>query len=262
MNPRNGGFGEIALRNRVLKEMGNVSPPGRKVELSTGQDVIFWFNVGAPGPPRSRVYVTQARCPHQGVCLLGSELMEIEDLASGRRALTRCPRHNKRFDLSSGESAGNSEKLQRYSCRFEHGCWYVGIGPAQAAKEVGLPAHSATAASTPAGSEASTPRRWRGASALARRLCTSTASPRQRGSSLPPAPHSGDLAARRRSNSFSPTLSMNRPKRVPPQPRHLGLSARLSNVETPCDIDGVDKSRKPIRKKARRSTPVGYGATP
>jgi len=131
-NPRNATIREAVLRNRVLKDMGSISPPGRKVLLDTGQEVIFWFNVGPAGPPRSRVHVTEARCPHQQVCLLGSELMEIEDLASGRRALTRCPRHNKRFDLSSGESLGNVEQLRCYPSRFEHGCWYVGISPAQA----------------------------------------------------------------------------------------------------------------------------------
>lgn len=131
-HPRNATIREAVLRNRVLKDMGSISPPGRKVRLDTGQEVIFWFNVGALGPPRTRVHVTEARCPHQQVCLLGSELMEIEDLASGRRALTRCPRHNKRFDLSSGESPGNVEQLQCYPSRFEHGCWYVGVSPAQA----------------------------------------------------------------------------------------------------------------------------------
>lgn len=142
--PENSTLRDLPLRNRVLKEMGSVSPPGRKVALSTGQEVIFWFNVGAPGPPRSRVYVTEAHCPHQHVCLLGAELMEIEDLASGRRALTRCPRHNKRFDLCSGESAGNAESLQRYPCRFEHGCWYVGVGPAQPAAETSVSARGAS----------------------------------------------------------------------------------------------------------------------
>jgi len=121
---------ELPLRNRVLKDMAKVSPPGRKVELSTGEEVIFWFNVGPAGPPRSRVYVTEARCPHQHVCLLGAELLEIEDLGNGRQALTRCPRHNKRYDLKNGESMGNAEKLRCFPCRFEHGMWYVGVGPA------------------------------------------------------------------------------------------------------------------------------------
>lgn len=127
---RNAAMRDQALRNRVLKDMSSVSPPGRKVSLPTGQEVIFWFNVGALGPPRSRVYVTEASCPHQGVCLLQGELMEIEDLSLGVRALTRCPRHNKRFDLCTGKSPGNVEQLRRFPCRFEHGCWYVGVGPA------------------------------------------------------------------------------------------------------------------------------------
>lgn len=121
------GCSDMALRNKVLREFVKTCPPGRKVQLSTGQTVIFWFNVGAPGPPRRRVYVTDAVCPHQGVCLLGAELFEIEDLAGVRRASTRCPRHNKAFDICSGSSAGNVETLKTYPCRFEHGRWYVGI---------------------------------------------------------------------------------------------------------------------------------------
>lgn len=134
--PQNASIRELPLRNHVLKDMRYVSPPGRKVLLPTGQEVIFWFNIGAPGPPRTRLYVTEAYCPHQRACLLGAELMEIEDLATGCRPVTRCPRHNKRFDLGTGESAGNSEKLRHFPSRFEHGCWYVGVGPAEIGAEV------------------------------------------------------------------------------------------------------------------------------
>lgn len=121
------GGSDMALRNRVLREMATVSPPGKKVRLATGQEVIFWFNVGAPGPPRSRVLVTGARCPHQGVCLLGGELMEVEDAVGVQHALSRCPRHNKAFDLQTGASSGNTETLKVYPCRFEYGHWYVGV---------------------------------------------------------------------------------------------------------------------------------------
>eukprot|EP00929_Paragymnodinium_shiwhaense_P078915 TRINITY_DN40958_c0_g1_i1.p1 TRINITY_DN40958_c0_g1~~TRINITY_DN40958_c0_g1_i1.p1 ORF type:complete len:401 (+),score=88.68 TRINITY_DN40958_c0_g1_i1:72-1274(+) len=120
------------LRNKVLKQMSKVCPqgPGRKVRLpSSDQEVIFWFNVGMPGPPRKRVYVTEARCPHQGVCLLGGELLEVEDLTGVTTAAVRCPRHNKTFQLGSGLSPGNSEVLRQFPCRFEHGHWYVGIEP-------------------------------------------------------------------------------------------------------------------------------------
>lgn len=66
-----------------------------------------------------------------GVCLLGSELQEIEDAAGARRALARCPRHNKTFDLRSGVSSGNPETLKVYPCRFDpdEGRWYVGVEP-------------------------------------------------------------------------------------------------------------------------------------
>eukprot|EP00747_Dinoflagellata_sp_TGD_P166220 gnl/TRDRNA2_/TRDRNA2_188677_c0_seq1.p1 gnl/TRDRNA2_/TRDRNA2_188677_c0~~gnl/TRDRNA2_/TRDRNA2_188677_c0_seq1.p1 ORF type:complete len:425 (+),score=57.69 gnl/TRDRNA2_/TRDRNA2_188677_c0_seq1:31-1305(+) len=118
---------DLPLRNRILKQMAGVSAPGRKVRLSTGEDVIFWFNVGAPGPPQSRVYVTEATCPHQHVCLLGGELTEIEDLVggTGRHAIVRCPRHNKSFNLRTGESRGHAEKLRTYPHRFQNGYMYV-----------------------------------------------------------------------------------------------------------------------------------------
>eukprot|EP00928_Gymnodinium_smaydae_P061685 TRINITY_DN45716_c0_g1_i1.p1 TRINITY_DN45716_c0_g1~~TRINITY_DN45716_c0_g1_i1.p1 ORF type:complete len:373 (+),score=27.09 TRINITY_DN45716_c0_g1_i1:80-1198(+) len=119
---------DMSMRNRILREMGSsVPPPGKKVRLSTGDEVIFWFNVGPPGPPRARVMVTESRCPHQGVCLLKGELMEIEDATGVRHALSRCPRHNKQFDLRTGESQGNAEHLKVFPCRYEHGHWYVGM---------------------------------------------------------------------------------------------------------------------------------------
>ncbi|CAE8640152.1 unnamed protein product [Polarella glacialis] len=118
----------LPLRNEVLKVMQKEKgQPGSRAKLATGQDVIFWFNVGPPGEPRNRVYVTDARCPHQGVCLLEGELKDIEDVAGTRRGMVRCPRHNKTFDIQSGQSPGNSEELRVYPCRFEHGHWYVGV---------------------------------------------------------------------------------------------------------------------------------------
>lgn len=128
----------LAVRNEVLRDMAKEASdpngkhrmaPGRMVRLATGQDVIFWFNVGPPGKPADRVYVTEAYCPHQQLCLNFGELKDIEDLSGGRRGMIRCPRHNKAYDLASGESPGNEEKLRRYPARFEHGRWYVGIGP-------------------------------------------------------------------------------------------------------------------------------------
>jgi len=130
----------LGLRNEVLDKMrpdrlfgpsADMSRgPGRMVRLATGEDVIFWFNVGPPGLPRERVYVTSAYCPHQGVCLNTGELRDIEDVAGVKRAMVRCPRHHKTFDLKTGESMGNAEKLPVYPCRFEHGHWYVAVGPA------------------------------------------------------------------------------------------------------------------------------------
>jgi nitrite reductase/ring-hydroxylating ferredoxin subunit len=123
------------LRNQILRDMARLSPPGKRVRLPSGQEVIFWFNVGKPGPPRARVLVTESKCPHQGVCLLKSELAEIEDSAGARHAMVRCPRHNKRFDLRTGLSPGNAEALKTFPCRFEHGHWYVGVKPVDSAKE-------------------------------------------------------------------------------------------------------------------------------
>lgn len=122
----------LHLRNDVLRmmeseRMDHTKGPGRKVRLATGHDVIFWFNVGPPGDVRERVYVTDARCPHQGVCLNTGELKDIEDVGGTRRGMVRCPRHNKIFDLRTGESPGNAEKLRTYPARYEQGHWYVGI---------------------------------------------------------------------------------------------------------------------------------------
>jgi len=124
----------FAARNKILREMA--SAPGKKVKLPNGEEVIFWFNIGPRGPPRSRVYVTGARCPHQGVCLLESELIDIEDSAGCSVASTRCPRHNKTFDTKTGGRAGNSETLRTYPCRFEYGYWYVGVGSPCEAKHM------------------------------------------------------------------------------------------------------------------------------
>lgn len=141
---------DMVLRNRVLKDVSKASPPGRKIRLSTGEDVIFWFNVGPPGPLRSRVHVTEARCPHQGVCLLGGELREIEDAMGISSASIRCPRHNKVFDLRSGASHGNAEVLRTFPCRFEHGHWYVGLDPGDSFREQLAPGTpNATAVSEP-----------------------------------------------------------------------------------------------------------------
>lgn len=128
------GRGTSSMRlaeGRVLREMAKVCPPGRKLRLPTGEEVIFWFNVGAPGPLQRRVCVTEARCPHQGVCLLSGELTEIEDATGLTHAFVRCPRHNKRFNLQSGLSPGNTEVLKTYQCRFMFGFWYVGLDPAR-----------------------------------------------------------------------------------------------------------------------------------
>ncbi|CAL1134471.1 unnamed protein product [Cladocopium goreaui] len=120
-------------RNEVLRKMH--TPPARKVVLPNKQEVLFWFNIGPARENRDRVYVTEANCPHQGVCLLSGELKDIEDLAgpaaasAGRRGMVRCPRHNKTFDLASGESLGalNCEVLQTFPSRFQDGRFYVRV---------------------------------------------------------------------------------------------------------------------------------------
>jgi len=148
-----GDLAPVQAKNEVLKSMhpGTLFPDasrgcGKKVRLATGQDVIFWFNVGPDGPPRSRVHVTAAYCPHQGVCLNTGELKDIEDMCGVKRAMIRCPRHNKTFDILSGESLGNAEKLQTYPCRYERDHWYVAVGEA--------PMAQAAASAAPAGAEA------------------------------------------------------------------------------------------------------------
>jgi len=65
------------------------------------------------------------------VCLNTGELKDIEDVAGTKHCVVRCTRHNKMFDLLTGESMGNAEVLQTYKCRFEHEHWYVGITPAE-----------------------------------------------------------------------------------------------------------------------------------
>eukprot|EP00404_Azadinium_spinosum_P062776 CAMPEP_0180702640 /NCGR_PEP_ID=MMETSP1038_2-20121128/6223_1 /TAXON_ID=632150 /ORGANISM="Azadinium spinosum, Strain 3D9" /LENGTH=288 /DNA_ID=CAMNT_0022734405 /DNA_START=104 /DNA_END=969 /DNA_ORIENTATION=+ len=99
--------------------------------FSTGDEVMFWFNVGPMAdkvsPPP--VFVTSARCPHQGLCLSGGELKEIEDLAGHRKPVVRCPRHNRLWDVISGEGQGNSDTLRVYDARYfrEHGRFYVAV---------------------------------------------------------------------------------------------------------------------------------------
>ncbi|CAJ1348671.1 unnamed protein product [Effrenium voratum] len=113
-------------RNQVLRSM---QPPATKVVLPTkpATEVLFWFNVGPGRDNRDRVYVTEARCPHQGMCLMSAELKDVEDLADNRRGMVRCPHHNKTFDLATGESPGNAETLKTYLCRFEGGRFYVRV---------------------------------------------------------------------------------------------------------------------------------------
>eukprot|EP00913_Durusdinium_trenchii_P033544 g31402.t1 len=54
-----------------------------------------------------------------------------KDLGSSLRGLVRCPRHNKTFDLQTGESPGNCEILQTFPCRFQDGCFYVRVPTAE-----------------------------------------------------------------------------------------------------------------------------------
>jgi len=125
------GSSSNSVRNQVLQAMRAEcgSGPAKEVELATGHRVLFWFNVGPPGPMRDRVFVTDATCPHQGVCLAEGELKDVEDLAQpgSKKGMIRCPRHNKTFDLKTGESPGNLEVLRVYPIRYEHGCWYVQV---------------------------------------------------------------------------------------------------------------------------------------
>lgn len=147
------GEAPLQTRNQVLKEMQaeGIPDPGKQIRLPTGQEVIFWFNVGPPGLPKDRVYVTEAHCPHQGVCLAHGELRDIEDLAGANRALVRCPRHNKQFDLQTGESPGNPTlQLRRFPCRFEHGRWYVGVAPSVGPRPPAAPIAPCLPAAEPA----------------------------------------------------------------------------------------------------------------
>ena len=114
----------LRARNDALRKM---QPPAREVTLLTRHKVLFWFNVGPGVQKRDRVYVTDSTCPHQGACLLAGELKDVEDLANQRKAMVRCPRHNKSFDLSTGESPGNCERLRVYPCKFHQGRYYVQV---------------------------------------------------------------------------------------------------------------------------------------
>mmetsp|Transcript_70523 Transcript_70523/g.131914 ORF Transcript_70523/g.131914 Transcript_70523/m.131914 type:complete len:267 (-) Transcript_70523:22-822(-) len=123
----------LADRNRLLQTMERRC--GRLSKLPTGEEVIFWFNIG-PFPddsqPRDKVFVTGATCPHQGVPLDSGELREIEDLHQNRKACVRCPRHNKSFDIRTGQGQGCEEVLQTYPVRFidEFQRFYVDVGEA------------------------------------------------------------------------------------------------------------------------------------
>eukprot|EP00434_Breviolum_minutum_P011538 symbB.v1.2.010173.t1/scaffold651.1/size176249/3 len=116
------------------------TPPARKVILPNKQEVLFWFNIGPARENRDRVYVTDAKCPHQGVCLLSGELNDIEDLPQGaeKRGMVRCPRHNKTFDLATGESPGNCEILQTFPSRFHDGRFYVRVAAEKDVKDVNV----------------------------------------------------------------------------------------------------------------------------
>jgi len=129
------GANSNIVRNKALEAMRQQCGfgPAKEVQLVTGHNVLFWFNVGPAGQPKDRVFVTDSRCPHQGVCLVEGELKDVEDLAQpgSRRGMIRCPRHNKTFDLQTGESPGNMEVLRTYPIRYENGCWYVRVPAAE-----------------------------------------------------------------------------------------------------------------------------------
>jgi len=63
--------------------------------------------------------------------LADGELREIEDIAGCQRPVIRCPRHNRLFDVSTGEGQGNYDTLQRFPAKFirEYGAFYVAISP-------------------------------------------------------------------------------------------------------------------------------------
>mmetsp|Transcript_2456 Transcript_2456/g.6114 ORF Transcript_2456/g.6114 Transcript_2456/m.6114 type:complete len:264 (+) Transcript_2456:69-860(+) len=128
-----------ADRNRLLDKMPSC---GQQALLPTGEEVIFWFNVGPypdPSKPREKVFVTSSTCPHQGVPLVGGELREIEDVHGVQRACIRCPRHNKCFDIRTGAGQGCTEVLKTYSVRFidEFKRFYVDVGEADRTQEDG-----------------------------------------------------------------------------------------------------------------------------
>lgn len=127
-----------AERNRLLEQMS--APAGIQERLPTGEEVILWFNVANEAddvPPVNRVFVTSAHCPHQGVCLAGGELQEIEDLNRTKHPVIRCPRHNRLFDLRTGEGQGNFQNLRCYPARFvpEFKRFYVAVDEAPQQQE-------------------------------------------------------------------------------------------------------------------------------
>mmetsp|Transcript_63259 Transcript_63259/g.150885 ORF Transcript_63259/g.150885 Transcript_63259/m.150885 type:complete len:265 (-) Transcript_63259:193-987(-) len=134
----------VSERNRILSQMASETAKkcGQQVTLPTGEDVIFWFNVG-PFPDsralREKVLVTAAACPHQGVPLVDGELREIEELGV-KKSCVRCPRHNKNFDLQTGAGLGCSEDLKTYPVRFidEYKRFYVAVGESEASPSVDM----------------------------------------------------------------------------------------------------------------------------
>ena len=108
--------------------------PNEAVRLATGEEVLFWFNVGQypdDWPLEGKVHVTAAHCPHQGVPLSTGELRVIEDIENIPRACVRCPRHNRHFDLRTGLGHGCDGVLPTYPAKLfrDHGCFYVNVGP-------------------------------------------------------------------------------------------------------------------------------------
>mmetsp|Transcript_44707 Transcript_44707/g.83490 ORF Transcript_44707/g.83490 Transcript_44707/m.83490 type:complete len:240 (-) Transcript_44707:267-986(-) len=121
----------LRARNDALRKMQACARP---VTLQTGHDVLFWFNIGPHAEKRDRVYVTDAKCPHQGICLSTGELKDVEDLGDQRRGMVRCPRHNKIFDLETGLSPGNCEALRVYPSKFHQGQYYVQVPSSEAGR--------------------------------------------------------------------------------------------------------------------------------
>ncbi|CAE7600462.1 unnamed protein product, partial [Symbiodinium necroappetens] len=138
----------LRARNDALRKM---QPPARKVRLLTQHEVLFWFNVGPGVQKRDRVYVTESKCPHQGVCLMGGELKDVEDIVNEEKVpMVRCPRHNKTFDLRTGESLGNCERLRVFPCKFHQGRYYVQVPVAETSGtlQAGLRQHRCSQACT------------------------------------------------------------------------------------------------------------------